>query len=256
MADDSLFRDLDSSFVNFDEAASDTFNYTSTDIVVHWNWKLDIPVSLPGSTVSYTFSTTAGDIGFGISFEPNEGEEVEVLEEHRVPSNIEPISGAFKAPSEGAVCLYWDNSFSWLTPKKLSYSVEVRQPSFAVADQARSTKARSMLYGSLDELRYLQLQLSHTLDKERALKAEIPELKRQFDEIKAKIESKLAQVTASAQESASLTRRLQESESRINGLCIRTLNKELLGKVLDYLRGSGAVGCVCKYWAAIVKEHR
>jgi hypothetical protein len=99
----------------------------STDIVIHWNWKLDIPISLPGSVVSYTFSTTPGDISFGISFQTLDGVESEVLVSHRVPSEVEPISGSFKAPREGAVCLYWDNSFSWLTPKKLSYSVEVRQ---------------------------------------------------------------------------------------------------------------------------------
>jgi hypothetical protein len=77
--------------------------------------------------VSYTFSTSPGDIAFGISFQSVDGQESEVLKEHRVPSEVEPISGAFKAPREGAVCLYWDNSFSWLTPKKLSYSIEVRQ---------------------------------------------------------------------------------------------------------------------------------
>lgn len=99
----------------------------STDIVIHWNWKLDIPITLPGSVVSYTFSTSPGDIAFGISFQTIDGVESDVLVPHRVPSEIEPISGSFKAPREGAVCLYWDNSFSWLTPKKLSYSVEVRQ---------------------------------------------------------------------------------------------------------------------------------
>ena len=109
------------------QSNTDVYNFMSTDIVIHWNWKLDIPISLPGSVVSYTFSTTPGDISFGISFQTSDGVESEVLVPHRVPSEVEPISGSFKAPREGAVCLYWDNSFSWLTPKKLSYSVEVRQ---------------------------------------------------------------------------------------------------------------------------------
>ena len=147
MSGDTFFRELDNNFINFDEVGlvmhkllllisclqelTETYNYMSTDTVVHWNWKLDIPISTPGSIVSYTFSTKGGDISFGIAFAgcDDGAEEEDVLEEHRVPSDIEPISGAFKAPCEGSVCLYWDNSFSWLTPKKLSYSVEVRQVS-------------------------------------------------------------------------------------------------------------------------------
>jgi hypothetical protein len=210
----------------------------STDTVVHWNWKLDIPISLAGSVVSYSFSTTPGDISFGIAFEAAGGEEEDVLEEHRVPSHIEPISGAFKAPCEGSVCLYWDNSFSWLTPKKLSYSVEVRQvgakyfefskclmhimqPSFAIADQTRSLKAQSMLHSCSSEVEVMEMRLARNIEKEKRVRAEIPELKRQFDHIKALIESKLDEVNTSQREAEELLNAIELAEARVNGLCIR-----------------------------------
>ena len=80
---------------------------------------------MPGSIVNYSFCTQQGDIDFGITFIPastkgneeNESKEkgqeqgesdqkseaAEVLEEHRVPSEVEPISGVFRSPQEGSV---------------------------------------------------------------------------------------------------------------------------------------------------------
>jgi hypothetical protein len=110
--------------------------------VVKWNWTLSIPVEMAGSIVNYSFCTQQGDIDFGITFipiDPDNTEQdsvaaskdkkgaAEVLEEHRVPSEIEPISGVFRSPQEGTVVFYWDNSFSWITPKKLTYCIEVKQ---------------------------------------------------------------------------------------------------------------------------------
>lgn len=100
------------------QASSDTFYYESTDIVVKWNWTLSIPIEMPGSIVNYSFCTQQGDIDFGITFIPtatkeqgedkDKGEAAEVLEEHRVPSEVEPISGVFRSPQEGAVrTLLW-----------------------------------------------------------------------------------------------------------------------------------------------------
>ena len=103
----------------------------------------------------------------------------EVLEEHRVPSDIEPISGVFRSPQEGTIVFYWDNSFSWITPKKLTYCIEVKQPSFDVADQTRSSKAQSLLNGTISDLRAMEQELRRHLDQEIALKDEIPELKKE-----------------------------------------------------------------------------
>ena len=89
---------------------------------------------MAGSIVNYSFCTHQGDINFGITFIPSDNEDesggkdtAEVLEEHRVPSDIEPISGVFRSPQEGTMVFYWDNSFSWVTPKKLTYCIEVKQ---------------------------------------------------------------------------------------------------------------------------------
>ena len=181
------------------QSSSDVFYYESTDIVVKWNWTLSIPIDLAGSIVNYSFCTQQGDIDFGITFIPldkdsdddshtqhlrkdkkaDKKDSAEVLEEHRVPSDIEPISGVFRSPQEGTIVFYWDNSFSWITPKKLTYCIEVKQPSFDVADQTRSSKAQSLLNGTISDLRAMEQELRRHLDQEIALKDEIPELKKE-----------------------------------------------------------------------------
>jgi hypothetical protein len=90
-----------------------------------------------------------------------------------------------------------------------------------VADHARALKAQSLLGSASQELRALEAELAETVEKERATRAEIPELKRQFDEIKAKIENRLAIVAATSQQTNDLVQKIELSEKRISGLCIR-----------------------------------
>ena len=82
---------------------------------------------MAGSIVNYSFCTQQGDVDFGITFTPAAADgqaaatdgntnkasmpsKEEVLEEHRVPSDVEPISGVFRSPQEGTITFFWDNA--------------------------------------------------------------------------------------------------------------------------------------------------
>jgi peptidoglycan hydrolase CwlO-like protein len=82
-------------------------------------------------------------------------------------------------------------------------------------------RAHSLMVGASQELRALEAELAETVEKERAIRAEIPDLKRQFDEIKAKIENRLAIVATTSQQTNELVQKIELSEKRITGLCIR-----------------------------------
>lgn len=45
----------------------------------------------------------------------------------RVPSDVEPIMGSFRARREGTLILTFDNSYSWFNPKLLTYKVALFQ---------------------------------------------------------------------------------------------------------------------------------
>ena len=99
--EENFFREIDASFINFDEK-SDAFHWQSSDIVVQWEWILPIPVSLPGTILSYSFSTTFGDIAFGIQIVYSADDRVEdIISLSRVRSDLEAITGTFKVPREG-----------------------------------------------------------------------------------------------------------------------------------------------------------
>ena len=128
------------------------------------------------------------------------------------------------------------------------------------------------MIGASQELRALEKELAATVEKERSIRAEIPDLKRQFDEIKAKIENRLAIVATTSQQTNDLVQKIELSEKRISGLCIRwdpslpsslpplthhrLLKKELLQEVFSFLDDADSVRLVCKYWAAVVKENK
>ena len=112
---------------------------------------------LAGSIVKYQFSTSGGDIQFSSTFRPaapavdsaaaaatttsdnigssTSGTDAGIEIVHapaRVPSDVEGFTGSYKASRSGALLLTFDNSFSWFTPKLLSYHVALHQPAFTV----------------------------------------------------------------------------------------------------------------------------
>lgn len=75
------------------------------------------------------FNTTSGDISFGTQFHARDRPVETVIETSRVQSDVESITGSFKATQEGTFVLVFDNSYSWFTSKVLSYKVELFQVS-------------------------------------------------------------------------------------------------------------------------------
>jgi hypothetical protein len=80
---------------------------------------------------------------------------------------------------------------------------------------------------------------------------EIPDLKRQFDEIKAKIESKLALVASTAQHNSELLHQVERNEHRLNGLCIRYVFTfsplSMVTSTIEFLRKNCWEKC-CRFW--------
>jgi hypothetical protein len=86
--------------------------------------------SVAGSTVKYKFSTTNGDINFGLQFITSAalGNLTEIIREPmREPSDVEPIKGSYKADYDGVFIFIFDNTFSWFTDKLLSYEIQLIQ---------------------------------------------------------------------------------------------------------------------------------
>ncbi|XP_075751249.1 SEC14-like protein 4 isoform X2 [Rhipicephalus microplus] len=98
-------------------------------------WSLPVSVDHAGSELRWNFNTASGDVAFSVRFRPfrntadGEKETRDLVVAKRLSSsNSEPHRGSLCCNEPGTYELVFDNSFSWLTRKKLSYSVELLPP--------------------------------------------------------------------------------------------------------------------------------
>eukprot|EP01041_Mallomonas_annulata_P012516 gene12516-26371_t len=248
-----FFRDLDAGFINFEKSA-DSFHWNTTNITILREWSLPIPVQLPGSIVSYSFATEFGDISFGAIFYTTEGTENVILESTRVPSDVEAITGSFKVPRDGTVVFIWDNSFSWLTSKTLSYSIELHQPSFAAADNARSLRARATLHSIIEDTRRAELRIAKSQDQMQSLSSDITHLAERMRALQLEYESKATLFKSLATECGALESQISTNAGKRPGLCIRMLDRTILARILSSFDESAQEVRTCKYWVALHAE--
>jgi hypothetical protein len=73
-----------------------------------------------GSFVIWSFKTKAHDIGFQVDFDDRN-----ISMYQRYNSHVQCIKGFFNVPENGGLKLIWDNSYSLMRSKVLSYVVKV-----------------------------------------------------------------------------------------------------------------------------------
>jgi len=179
--------------------------------------------------VRYQFSTSGGDVQFSTRFVSGGGAEEDVLQAARVPSDVEPYAGNFKAPREGTLLLRFDNSFSWFTSKLLSYQVELYQPAFTLADTARCMQSRSLLSATAGDTRRAEVALHASQQALGSLGQEIPLLESRLAALQAQLGEKRARLQAAYREAEETSARIEANLDKRNGLCLRCV------------RGRGAV---------------
>mmetsp|Transcript_28604 Transcript_28604/g.56206 ORF Transcript_28604/g.56206 Transcript_28604/m.56206 type:complete len:378 (-) Transcript_28604:143-1276(-) len=88
----------------------------------------EIKVTKEGSMLSWDFFTESRNIQFFVTLtKPLEEEEVVVAKE-KLESHVSSVQGELVCDFTGIYKLVWDNSFSWLYSKSLSFKVELAEP--------------------------------------------------------------------------------------------------------------------------------
>lgn len=122
----TLFQSLDAPFLKFDRNRVEPIVWHAKDFNIQTKHEVRVP-AVAGSTVKYSFSTSNGDISFGLQY-CTPGNLVEVIRETmREPSDVEPIKGSYKADYDGVFVFIFDNSFSWFTDKLITYEITLLQ---------------------------------------------------------------------------------------------------------------------------------
>jgi len=87
---------------------------------------LKVPLVLErGCTLKWEFTTASKDIGFEVIHETDEGRVVDMVKSSRCNSHEKTIGGSIQAPESGTYALIWDNSYSLLRSKDLTYKINV-----------------------------------------------------------------------------------------------------------------------------------
>uniref|UniRef100_A0A8D2B2V8 SEC14 like lipid binding 4 n=1 Tax=Sciurus vulgaris TaxID=55149 RepID=A0A8D2B2V8_SCIVU len=104
-------------------------------------------ILFPGCVLRWQFASDGGDIGFGVFLKTKMGERqragemTEVLPSQRYNAHMVPEDGSLACLKAGVYVLRFDNTYSLLHAKKISYSVEVLLPDKASEEKLQGLKA-------------------------------------------------------------------------------------------------------------------
>ncbi|KAL7986721.1 hypothetical protein Chor_013004 [Crotalus horridus] len=96
--------------------------------------QLEYEILFPGCVLRWQFMSDGADIGFGIYLKTkigarqHAGEMAEVYPNQRYNAHLVPEDGSLTCPDAGIYVLRFDNTYSYLYTKKISYTVEVLLP--------------------------------------------------------------------------------------------------------------------------------
>ncbi|KAM7234551.1 hypothetical protein CapIbe_014709 [Capra ibex] len=96
--------------------------------------QVDNEILFPGCVLRWQFASDGGDIGFGVFLKTKMGERqraaemTEVLASQRYNAHMVPEDGSLTCTEAGVYVLRFDNTYSVIHPKHISYTVEVLLP--------------------------------------------------------------------------------------------------------------------------------
>ncbi|XP_012513465.1 PREDICTED: SEC14-like protein 4 [Propithecus coquereli] len=104
-------------------------------------------ILFPGCVLRWQFASDGGDIGFGVFLKTKMGERqragemTEVLPSQRYNTHLVPEDGSLPCLKAGVYVLRFDNTYSLVHAKKVSYTVEVLLPDKASEEKLQGLEA-------------------------------------------------------------------------------------------------------------------
>ncbi|ELU04161.1 hypothetical protein CAPTEDRAFT_187622 [Capitella teleta] len=113
--------------------AADMSKFTQLNVRKGSSAQLEFEVTKPNSMLTWNYWTEGKDIGFGIFKKTGDERQKaadmeEVMESKRVNSHMIPENGSFKCEDPGTYVVRFDNTYSWVNAKDVSYQIEVLDP--------------------------------------------------------------------------------------------------------------------------------
>lgn len=193
--------------------------YQAKNIPVARRGRLDLPIYVTsgGSMVEYAIETDIYDISFGVSAERDDKETV-VKESERVESHLNPVTGKFLVGSVPCALIFsFDNEYSWMREKLVSYKITITPPSKDIISAGRRRRATSALKTLQDDKVSAETRLSKASVQRLTLTNEVLELEKELEEKKK-----------------SLVVATNEEEWLTKRVALRVEQEEMLNKRLEH----------------------
>lgn len=154
--------------------------YVGRSVPISAGGSLEIPlqVATPGSVVAYAVENKQYDFGFSITAERDNSVTI-VKEKSRVDANLHgPITGKFLVGSVPCwIRFKFDNDYSWMREKVISYKVTVTPPSLETLSAGRRRRAKACLTSVDDDLAAADKRRKAAGDQLTLLETELEELR-------------------------------------------------------------------------------
>lgn len=145
------------------------------------NLEIPIQVGTPGSVVEYAVENKVYDFGFSITAERDDSITI-VKEKSRVDASKEgPITGKFLVGTVPCwIRFKFDNDYSWLREKIVSYKITVTPPSLETLYAGRRRRAKACLKAVGDDLKSADKRRKAANDQITLLESEVEELREEL----------------------------------------------------------------------------
>ncbi|ETV84911.1 hypothetical protein H257_02813 [Aphanomyces astaci] len=216
-------------------SAPQMLTWHSSHAVVAAAGKFELPVRVEhaGSELSYTFNTKDMDINFSITFAGTTSEEY-MVHPTRCASHESTIRGCHKVPGPGTVVLVWDNEYSWINSKELSYHVGLAQTS----SPPTGVSGRSLLEGELRTRQAKHRVLNESYDNLRLQctkrAAAIDAIERQLEELQQQLQQEADLHAMETTEADRVGREVDVVAAELAALSWRTLSPASLAHILEF----------------------
>jgi len=145
---------------------------------------VQVPIVIPGppnSVLEYTIESFSYDISFGVTITSQVGLDIEKTTEYvelkRVDSHLDPITGQILVDQVPCtVLLTFDNTYSFLTAKEVSYRVTISPPSIDEALSSRRRRAKASLCSVQEDRSSAESRLTMVISQRLELEREIEKL--------------------------------------------------------------------------------
>lgn len=160
--------------------------YVGRSLTVPAGGDLQVPIQVttPGSIVEYSVELKMHDIVFEITAEREEGDTM-VKEESKITVADSPVTQKFLVGTVPCMIQFrWDNSFSWMREKMISYKISVTPPTRDSLSAGRRRRATACLKAVRDDLEQAENRLTAATKSKLDLEQQVAELMKRVTERK------------------------------------------------------------------------